>query len=273
MKAAVIGCPVGHSLSPLTHNYWLKKCQIEGRYDAQEIQPGQLKEGLARLIEQGYTGFSVTIPHKQAVMDLCDVVDDTAKRIGAINCIAVDRDGRIEGLNTDWFGFTESVREAAPEFDFTSGPALVLGAGGAARAIVYGLLHAGAPKTIIANRTLDKARELAGEFGVEYIDWADRQKAAAGAGVVVNTTAAGMTGKPPLEFDVKNLKKDALVCDIVYSPLRTALLESAAAHGNMTVEGLGMLLHQARPAFERWTGVLPAVTDELRHMLLEKLKK
>ncbi|HTK83876.1 MAG TPA: shikimate dehydrogenase, partial [Patescibacteria group bacterium] len=128
MKATVIGCPVGHSLSPLIHNYWLKKYQVEGRYDAQEIQPGQLKEGLARLIEQGYTGFSVTIPHKQAVMDLCDVVDDTAKRIGAINCIAVDRDGRIEGLNTDWFGFTESVREAAPEFDFTSGPALVLGA-------------------------------------------------------------------------------------------------------------------------------------------------
>jgi len=201
------------------------------------------------------------------------VIDDTARRIGAVNCIAVDRDGRIEGLNTDWFGFTESVREAASKFDFTKNAALVLGAGGAARAIVYGLQHEGAPKIIIANRTMDKARELAGEFGAEYIGWDDRKKAVAEAGLVVNTTSAGMTGKPPLEFSVGNLPKDALVCDIVYSPLRTALLESAAAHGNMTVEGLGMLLHQARPAFERWTGVLPAVTDELRHMLLEKLKK
>ncbi len=273
MKAAVIGCPVGHSLSPIIHNYWLKKYRIEGHYDAQEIQPEQLAEGFAHLIGQGYTGFSVTIPHKQAVMDLCDAVDDTAKRIGAVNCIAVDRDGRIEGLNTDWFGFTESVREAAPKFDFTKKPALVLGAGGAARAIVYGLKHEGVPKITLANRSTDKARELAGEFGAEYIDWDGRGKAAAGAGLVVNTTSAGMTGKPPLDFDVKDLKKDALVCDIVYSPLRTALLESAAAHGNMTVEGLGMLLHQARPAFERWTGTLPAVTDELRHMLLEKLKK
>lgn len=273
MKAAVIGCPVGHSLSPIIHNYWLNKYQIEGRYDAQEIQPEQLAEGFAHLIGQGYTGFSVTIPHKQVVMGLCDVIDDTAKRIGAVNCIAVDRDGRIEGLNTDWFGFTESVHEAAPAFDFTKKPALVLGAGGAARAIVYGLQHVGAPKIIIANRTVEKARDLAGEFGAEYIGWDDRQKAAAGTGVVVNTTSAGMVGKPGLEFNVRDLAKGALVCDIVYSPLRTALLESAAAHGNMTVEGLGMLLHQARPAFERWTGILPAVTDELRHMLLEKLKK
>lgn len=273
MKAAVIGCPVGHSLSPLIHNYWIEKYGLSGRYDAREIQPGQLEAGLAALIEEGYTGFSVTIPHKQAVMGLCDSIDDTARRIGAVNCIAVDRDGAVEGLNTDWFGFTENVRESAPGFDFTAGPALVLGAGGAARAILYGLQHEGAPRIVIANRTPEKARELAGAFGATYIAWEDRARAAAGAGLVVNTTSAGMTGKPALDFDVKDLNKGALVCDIVYSPLRTALLESAAAHGNMTVEGLGMLLHQARPAFERWTGILPAVTDELRRMLLEKLGK
>ena len=273
LKAAVIGCPVGHSLSPLIHNYWIEKYGLGGNYDAREIQPEQLKDGLARLVEEGYAGFSVTIPHKQAVMELCETIDETARRIGAVNCLAVGEDGAIDGLNTDWFGFVENVKEAAPDFDFAARPALVLGAGGAARAIIYGLQRRGAKTIMVANRTSDKTAPLAADFGIEAVGWEDREKAARDAGLLVNTTSAGMTGKPLLELKVAVLPKDALVCDIVYNPLRTALLQAAAAHGNIVVEGLGMLLHQARPAFARWTGIMPEVTAELRGKLLERLAR
>ena len=273
LKAAVIGCPVGHSLSPLIHNYWIEKYGPGGQFDAREIQPEQLKDGLARLVEEGYAGFSVTIPHKQAAMELCDTVDETARRIGAVNCLAVGDDGAIDGLNTDWFGFVENVKEAAPDFDFAAKPALVLGAGGAARAVIYGLQRRGAEKILVANRTPDKTAQLAADFGTEIVAWEDREKMARDAGLLVNTTSAGMTGKPPLAFNVGILPIDALVCDIVYNPLRTALLQDAAARGNIAVEGLGMLLHQARPAFARWTGIMPEVTTELRGKLLERLTR
>jgi shikimate dehydrogenase len=272
-RGAVIGCPVGHSLSPLIHNYWIEKYGLKGRFDAREIQPEQLKDGLARLVEEGYTGFSVTIPHKQAVMDLCETIDETARCIGAVNCLAVGDDGAIDGLNTDWFGFVENIREAAPDFDFAALPALVLGAGGAARAIIYGLRRRGAAKILVANRTPGKAAPLAVDFGVEIVAWEDREEAAREVGLLVNTASAGMTGKPLLEFKAAALPKDALVCDIVYAPLQTALLRDAAARGNVTVEGLGMLLHQARPAFARWTGVMPDVTADLRGKLLERLAR
>ena len=271
VKACVIGHPVGHSLSPVIHNYWIKKYGLEGQYDAREIPPEQFESGFNHLVEQGYTGFNVTLPYKQAVAALCDDLDDTAKRIGAVNTMRIDNGG-LHGSNTDWFGFTESIREEAPDFDFRAAPALVLGAGGAARAVVYGLMREGAPDIYIANRTPEHAKALGRDFGARPVAWEDRQEAAESAGLLVNTTALGMKGQPPLIFDVESLPAPALVCDIVYNPRETELLRAARARGNVTVGGLGMLLHQARPAFRQWFGVMPEVTDELRELLEEKLK-
>lgn len=270
IRAAVIGHPVAHSLSPLIHNHWIGAYGLFGEYKAVDVAPEKLAAELPRLCtEEEYRGFSVTIPHKQAVMALCGELDESARAVGAVNTLTADADGKLTGYNTDASGFIGSVREAAPDFNFARGPVLVLGGGGAARAVVYGLKQAGARNIVVCNRTQDKADEIAGAFGVESAPWEERMDAAENAALLVNTTALGMKGQPPLIFDTDALPDDALVCDIVYNPRRTDLLRAAEAAGLETVEGLGMLLHQARPAFARWFGVTPEVTAELR----EKIQK
>ena len=263
IKCALIGHPVGHSRSPAIHNHWIAQYGLRGQYDAHEVPPERLKESLLRLINEGYTGFNVTIPHKQAVMALCDEIDMTVRAIGAVNTIKVGDDGRLYGYNTDAFGFIENIRQSAPGFDFSSGAALVLGAGGAARAVAYGLQQAGTRDVRIANRTRERTEELARDFGARIIDWEGREDAAKDIALLVNTTSLGMKGQPPLEFDVSVLPERTLVNDIVYNPLETKLLRNAAAHGLKTVGGLGMLLYQAAAAFEIWFGRRPEITADL----------
>ncbi|MCB9988082.1 MAG: shikimate dehydrogenase [Rhodospirillales bacterium] len=269
IKAAVIGHPVAHSLSPLIHAHWIGQYGLHGSYEALDIAPDNLVAGVQELVDGGYTGFNVTIPHKQAIMKLCAEIDETAQAIGAVNTVKIDGAGRLYGRNTDAFGFIENIVQTAPDFDFTSGPALIFGAGGAARALAYGLKQRGVPEIRITNRTREKAEELAADFDLDVIDWDDREAAMEGVDLLVNSTALGMTGKPPLTVSLGVLPETALVCDIVYKPLMTDLLAQAQARSNPVVTGLGMLLHQARPAFEGWFGMLPEVTPGLQQKAQE----
>lgn len=269
IRAGVIGWPVGHSLSPKLHGFWLKLYGIDGSYEALPVEPGNLQGGLRDLIEAGYAGVNVTVPHKEGALALCDEVDAAARSIGAANTL-VFRDGRIHGGNSDAFGFLENLRQEHPGWRADAGPAVVLGAGGAARAIVWALLDQGAPKVRLVNRTLARAEVLAEELGgpIRPRDWSQLSGALTDAALLVNTTSLGMRGQPPLEIDLGSLPEQALVTDIVYAPLETELLRTAKDRGNPTVDGLGMLLHQARPGFEAWFGVAPEVTPELRAAVL-----
>jgi len=273
MKACVIGWPIAHSLSPALHGYWLKAHGIEGEYTRLAVAPTDLPAALTRLKAEGWRGCNLTIPHKEAALAQLDRVDAAAHRIGAVNTIAVEN-GKLAGFNTDGFGFLENLRAAVPDFDVKTGPAVVLGAGGAARAIVDALGAAGAPKIRLANRSLDRARALARSLGgaIEPVAWDRRAAALDGAALLVNATSLGMDKNPPLELDLARLPKTALVNDIVYAPLETALLKAAKTRGNQTVDGLGMLLHQGRPGFQLWFGVLPAVTPALRAAVLAAMR-
>ena len=269
MKACVIGHPIAHSKSPLIHNHWLRQYGIEGSYKAIDIVPENLAEDIQSLIDGGYDGFNVTVPHKQAVMALCDMLDETAQKIGAVNTVVI-KEGKLHGKNTDAFGFIANIKTAQPDFIFKNKTAFVLGAGGAARAVIYGLLEEGIEKIILSNRTMEKARELQSMApdAVDVVSWEERKQALKAADLLVNTTSLGMQGKPHLEMDLSALPKTAPVNDIVYAPLMTDLLQQAKDRGNPIVTGIGMLLHQARPAFEAWTGVLPEVTGELESKVL-----
>ena len=227
-----------------------------------------------RLREQmGFRGVNVTVPHKEAALAAVDEADALARRIGAVNTIVVGADGKLTGTNTDGFGFLENLKAGAPEWNAASGPAVVLGAGGAARAVVVALIDAGAPEIILVNRTRERAEKIAADLGgpLTVCDWDDRAAVLAGANLLVNTTTLGMTGKAPLDLSLEALPDTALVNDIVYAPLETDLLAAARAWGNPAVDGLGMLLHQARPGFEAWFGVAPEVTPDLRARILENL--
>lgn len=270
IKAGVIGYPVTHSKSPMIHNHWIGQYGLKGEYKAIGIAPDDLQRGIGELIEGGYSGFNVTIPHKQEIFRLCEDVDATAQAIGAVNTVVV-RDGKMYGTNTDAFGFIENVRQSAYGVDFIHRPAVVLGAGGAARAIVYSLIESGARRILVANRTSDKAMALA-EMNRDIVctaPWERRHEILHDCGLLVNTTALGMSGKDPLDIDLSFLPDDATVSDIVYAPLMTDLLTQADARGNQIVTGIGMLLHQARPAFEKWFGVLPDVNEALEKKVLE----
>lgn len=269
IKCGVIGHPVHHSKSPIIHNHWIAEHGLTGDYKAVDIAPENLQGGVQALIDEGYAGFNVTIPHKQEIFKLCAEVDDIAMAIGAVNTVVIT-DGKLHGTNTDAFGFIENVRQNTFGIDFAHRPVVVLGAGGAARAIVYGLIEAGAEHIILTNRTMDKAEEIAATNPdiVRVAAWEERSAILDGAGFLANTTALGMTGKAPLEIDLSALPKEAAVCDIVYAPLMTDLLAQAQRNGNQIVTGIGMLLHQARPAFEKWFGVLPDVTPELEKKVL-----
>ena len=267
--AGVIGWPVAHSRSPLIHNYWLQKHGLAGSYVQLAVQPGQLATALSGLAALCFKGCNVTIPHKVEALKLVHEVDANARRVGAVNTVVVQPDGSLKGMNTDGFGYIKSLLDAQPDWRADAGPVVVLGAGGAARAVVLALSDRGAKEILLLNRTSDKAEAMAAEFGtpVKAVPWEQRHAALAGAALLVNTTSQGMHGHPPLDIDLSALPTHALVSDIIYVPLETPLLLAAKARGNPTVGGLGMLLNQARPAFEAWFGVLPEVTPELRRLV------
>lgn len=270
LRAGVIGWPVSHSRSPKLHGYWLRQYSIDGRYDAIAVRPEDLAEFIRDLSSSGFRGCNVTIPHKQAVLPLMDEVDGFARRIGAVNTIVITAAGRLHGSNTDGYGFLQNLADAIPGFRADRGPAVVLGAGGAARAVVAALIDAGVPELRLLNRSLARAEALATTLGgpIAVRPLTEAAAALAGAALLVNTTSLGMTGQPPLQLDLRLLPTDAVVNDIVYVPLTTPLLSAAAARGNPVVDGLGMLLHQARPGFRAWFGVDPAVTPGLRAAVL-----
>lgn len=267
--AGVMGDPVLHSRSPLIHNYWLKAHGLNGAYAPLHIRAEGLAASLKALPALGFSGCNLTIPHKEAALAILDHVDPLARRIGAVNCVVVRADGSLEGRNYDAFGFTQSIIDLNPDFRFDKTMIAVIGAGGAARAILTGLLDRGARNITVINRTPARAIAIANEFGacVAAQAWELRAETLRGAGLLVNTTSQGMVGQPPLDIPLDHLPREALVVDIVYVPLETPLLAAARARGNRTVDGLGMLLHQARPAFRDWFGVMPEVTPELRAMI------
>lgn len=269
--AGVMGWPVEHSLSPRLHGFWLAEHGIDGVLVPLPVKPENFADALRALPKLGFVGASVTLPHKEAALALADEVDAQARRIGAVNTLIVRPDGGVLGRNTDAFGFMESLREGAPRWRADAGAAVVLGAGGAARAVVAALSEAGVSEIRVVNRTVARARELARAMNSVVVarPWAERAEALAGAALVVNTTSLGMQGQPPLDLDLAPLLATATVADIVYAPLETPLLKAARARGLAGVDGLGMLLHQGRPAFAAWFGVEPTVTPALRAAVLE----
>lgn len=267
--AGVMGWPVGHSRSPRLHGFWLAQHRIDGAYVPLAVPPARFEQAARALAALGFAGANVTLPHKQAALAVADTVELRARRIGAVNTLVVREDGTLAGDNTDGYGFIANLRQGAPDFAPERGAAVVLGAGGSARAVVAALLDAGVPELRLLNRTRARAEELASAVGgnVTVVDWTERSESLAGAALLVNTTTLGMSGQPPLALDLGLLPPGALVTDIVYAPLRTDLLERASRRGNRTVDGLGMLLHQARPGFAAWFGVMPEVTPELRRVM------
>ena len=268
--AGVIGWPVGHSRSPRLHGFWLDRHGVDGAYVPLAVRPEDLAATLALLPRIGFAGANLTVPHKEAALALVDVVEPLAARIGAVNTVVVLADGRLEGRNTDAFGFLENLRRGAPAWRPQAGPAVVLGAGGAARAVVAALVECGVAEIRLANRSAGRAEILADALGgpVAVWDWDRRRAALDGAALVVNTTTLGMAGQPPLDLDLSSLPPTAVVNDIVYVPLETNLLKAARARGNIAVDGIGMLLWQAAPAFEAWFGVRPEVDESLRAFVL-----
>ncbi len=271
IQAGVIGWPVEHSLSPRLHGYWLKKHGIDGTYVPMAVAPEDFENYLAGLRDQGIAGVNITVPHKEAALKAVAILDENARRIGSVNTITVQETGELHGGNTDGFGFMENLKDGAPGWTPDLGPVTVLGAGGAARAIVVALMDAGVAELRLVNRTKERAQKLAEDLGGPIIvtDWDKRDKALEDSALLVNTTTLGMTGKETLSLDLGSLPPAAVVTDIVYAPLVTPLLKQAKERGHPAVDGLGMLLHQARPGFHRWFGVDPEVTDDLRAHVLE----
>jgi shikimate dehydrogenase len=268
--AGVIGNPVAHSRSPRLHRHWLARYGIAGDYVPLHVLEQDLGQVIRALPRMGFVGVNITIPHKVAVMELADQISDRAILIGAANTLIFRADGKIHADNTDGYGFMANLRQGAPGWQPAAGPAAVLGAGGAARAVIEALIEAGVPQILIANRTRTKAEVLRQDFGtrLQVVDWVQAGNMIEDATLVVNTTALGMTGQAELRIPLDGLHPGQVVNDLVYSPLRTRLLIEAEAAGCTTVDGLGMLLHQAVPAFERWFGRRPEVDEALRAAVL-----
>jgi shikimate dehydrogenase len=295
LQAGVMGWPVDHSLSPRLHGYWLKEYKIDGSYAALPVKPEDLRQELKSLHQKNFRGANLTVPHKEAALKIVDYLDPIAKRIGAVNAVITRSDGALEGRNTDAYGFTQNLLSAG--VDIKNKPVTILGAGGASRAVIVALQDMGASEIRIVNRTLERAESLAQEFstvhpplaglnpqgfdafgwsigeanrgGVFAFTWSAMNKALQNTALLVNTTSLGMAGQPELDIDLSGLPHGAAVTDIVYAPLQTDLLLQAKDRGHKTVDGLGMLLHQARPAFRAFFAVDPEVTDDLRHYVLE----
>lgn len=270
--AGVIGSPIAHSLSPRLHGYWLSRYGIKGHYIPMDIAPDDLAEALRTLPKLGFRGINVTVPHKEAALRLADIVTDRAALIGAANTLIFLPDGKIHADNTDGFGFMENLRQRAPDWDPKSGPAALIGAGGAARAVIAALSDAGVTEIRITNRTRARAEALRQDFGAKVVvhDWLQAGNMLDDATTVVNTSSLGMIGKPDLRIPLDGFSPKALVTDLVYNPLETTLLREARAVGCTVVDGLGMLLHQAAPGFERWFGQRPEIDDATRSFVLNQ---
>lgn len=279
VRAGLVGHPVAQSLSPVIHDYWRRRYGFDGCYDLHDS--GGTADGVRAIVDEmrgaGYDGLNVTVPHKRDVMALCDHLSEAARVIGAVNCLRFDAGGTVYGDNSDADGFMAALDEVLPARDYARGRVIVLGAGGAARAVVYALRRAGVAEIVVCNRTADRAEKLVRDLGtvgasaggstIGSAAWAARERLVREAALVVNTTVLGMAGQEKLTLDVAGLPAGAAVCDIVYKPVITDLLRAAAARGCVTIDGRGMLLHQAAGAFALWTGVRPAVDEGVRDVL------
>ncbi|SLN43000.1 shikimate dehydrogenase [Ruegeria meonggei] len=268
--AGVIGHPIAHSKSPQLHGHWLKAYGLAGHYVPMNVAPEDLETVLRTLPKAGFAGTNVTVPHKEAALRLADHVSDRAALIGAANTLVFQDDGSIHADNTDGYGFMQNLRSGAPDWIPADGPAVVFGAGGAARAVLQALAQAGVPEIVLTNRTRARAEQLKDEFGprITVVDWVKAGNVIENAELVVNSSSLGMQGQPELRVPLDGLQPGAVVTDLVYTPLKTNLLQHAEEAGCTTVDGLGMLLHQAVPGFERWFGVKPEVTPDLRAAVL-----
>jgi shikimate dehydrogenase len=269
-----MGWPVMHSRSPMLHNYWFRQYDLAGSYVPLAIRPEGLAAALRALHPLGFAGVNLTIPHKQQALTIVDEVDAVARNIGAISCVVVKPDASLAGTNNDCWGFIQNLRQEQPEWRADRGPIVVIGAGGGSRAVCYGLAQEGAREIRLVNRTLARAEVIADEFGgpIAAVPWEQRSDALEGAALVVNTTSLGMVGQPVLDISLDKLPAGAIVADIIYIPLETPFLAAARRRGNRTVNGLGMLLNQGRPAWKAWFGVEPEVTAELRTMIEGTIK-
>ena len=272
--AGIIGWPVGHSLSPRLHGYWLTHYEIDGAYVPLAVQPEDLHEIIRALPKMGFKGANITVPHKEKALMAMDHISETARRLGAINTIIIDEDGCLWGDNTDGIGFIESLRNNVPNLNFSDCKPVVLGAGGAARAIVASLQDAGVPEIQVVNRTLKRANTLARELqgDIKVLPWEEVLDAVQSANILINTTSLGMTGHDPLHIDFSSVPSSILVTDVVYNPLMTPILIQASNNGNAIVDGLDMLLYQAKPGFAAWFGIEPEVTRETRNFVLKGLE-
>ena len=268
---AVLGHPISHSKSPRMHRHWLKTNAISGDYIAIDIPPKRFVETLKVLIGAGVSGFNVTVPHKEKALLLSDKRSARAEKIGAANTLVIDANGKINADNTDGYGFITNLRSHCKHWIPAAGPALVLGAGGASRAIIVSLLEAGAPKIYLSNRTQQRALDVASEISpiIEVVSWAHKEQYLTKVMTVVNTTSLGMTGKPPLKIDISKINPGALVTDLVYAPIETPLLKQAKTLGCSVVGGIGMLLNQGVPGFEAWFGIRPVVNAEIEAIVVE----
>jgi shikimate dehydrogenase len=269
LLAGVMGWPVKHSRSPLMHNYWIGQQGLTGSYVPLAIEPEGLAAALRALHPLGFAGCNLTIPHKQRAMTIVDEVDGVAESIGAISCVVVRRDGSLFGTNNDWLGFIGNLKQQQPGWRADTAPVAVVGAGGGARAVCYGLIQEGAKDIRLVNRTHERAQGIAEEFGgpIRVLPWDARHDALEGVATVVNTTSQGMVGLPALDLRLDRLPKTALAADIIYTPLESPFLAAARERGNRTVNGLGMLLHQGPPAWKLWVDIEPVVTSELRERM------
>ncbi|MAM33759.1 MAG: shikimate dehydrogenase [Micavibrio sp.] len=266
MKLAVLGSPISHSKSPALHGHWLAENNIQGTYEAIEIKPENLEHDFGKLLEAGYEGFNVTVPLKEKIGVFCDFFDGGAQATGAVNTIHL-KDHKLYAYNTDIYGFQRNIEINAPTFNWSDGPAVILGAGGAARAAAYVLRQNNAPEIRIVNRTALKGVNLAEDFGGHFMEWEDREKALKGANILINATSLGMQGGKPLNINLENLPERALVTDIVYTPLMTPLLTQALERGNTVVTGADMFFYQAQKSFEIWTGLSPRVDDSSKEAI------
>lgn len=268
--AGVIGHPIAHSRSPALHGFWLRRYGVKGHYIPMDVAPADLETTLRHLPKIGFVGLNVTLPHKEAILKIADVISDRAALIGAANTLIFRKDGKIHADNTDGAGFVANLRQNAPHWVPAAGPAAVFGAGGAARAVVAALIEVGVPEIRISNRSRPRAEALRADFGAKLVvyDWVQAANMLEGAATVINTTSLGLAGKPEFRVPLDALEPGAVVNDLVYNPLKTAFLAEAEQRGATIVDGLGMLLHQAAPGFERWFGPTPAVDEATRQAVL-----
>ncbi|SLN64625.1 Shikimate dehydrogenase [Roseivivax jejudonensis] len=273
--AGVMGWPVMHSRSPLMHGHWMQELGLRGAYVPLAVRPGTVEAALRGLWPLRFAGCNLTIPHKLEAMAVVDELDPVAEKIGAISCVAVREDGSLFGTNNDWLGFMGNLRQSAPEWRAEAGPAVVIGAGGGARAVCHGLADVGVSEIRLVNRTRERAETLVADLGgpIRVVDWAERGAALNGAALIVNTTSCGMAGQPPLDLPLDEVAEGAIGADIVYTPLETPFLEALRARGHTVVGGLGMLLHQGPPAWKLWFGLEPEVTPALKDKMIADLTR